>query len=188
MLHSRAAAKSKITVEDRPIRLAGVVRESIVDGPELRFVVFVQGCPHDCPGCQNPETHDYNGGFMTSTTKLWAEIDKNPMLKGVTFSGGEPFVWASELAVIGRAAKEKGLSVMTYTGYLYERLLDMAREDKGVRELLTVTDYLVDGPFIEAQRDLGLLFRGSRNQRIIDVENYPNSEAIHVIEKFDRRV
>ena len=110
------------------------------------------------------------------------------MLKGVTFSGGEPFVWASELAVIGRAAKEKGLSVMTYTGYLYERLLDMAREDKGVRELLTVTDYLVDGPFIEAQRDLGLLFRGSRNQRIIDVENYPNSEAIHVIEKFDRRV
>ncbi len=167
---------STYTVKDIPIRLAGIVRESIVDGPDLRFVVFVQGCPHKCEGCHNPETHDFSGGFAATTAKVWAEIEKNPMIKGVTFSGGEPFCQAEALAELGRAAKEKGLHVMTYSGFTYETLLKKAKEDTAVRELLSVTDYLVDGPFVLSQRDLSLKYRGSRNQRVLDITCYPNSE------------
>ena len=97
------------------------------------------------------------------------------------FSGGEPFLWGEELAEIGRAAHEAGLDVMTYSGYTYEVLLERAKTEEGVRRLLTVTDFLVDGPFILAQRDLTLKFRGSRNQRILDVRCYPNSENARVI-------
>ena len=73
------------------LRLAGIVRESIVDGPGIRFTVFCQGCPHGCPGCHNPETHDFKGGSDCSVDRLMEEIDKDPILAGVTFSGGEPF-------------------------------------------------------------------------------------------------
>ena len=164
-----------------PIRLYGVARESIVDGPELRFVVFVQGCPHHCPGCHNPQSHDPAGGKMTTTDKIWAAIEENPLLRGVTFSGGEPFLWGHELAAIGTTAREHGLNVMTYTGFTYEKLLEKAETEAGVRELLTVTNYLVDGPFILAQRDLSIHFRGSRNQRILDITGYPNTTVPRII-------
>jgi len=172
-----ANKSSLYQIENLPIRLAGVVRESIVDGPDLRFVVFVQGCPHDCPGCHNPETHDPDGGFQTSTAIIWREINKNPLVQGITFSGGEPFMWGHELAVIGRAAAEKKLNIMTYTGYTYEQLLQMAKIDNSVHELLCVTNYLKDGPYVEEKRDLSLQFRGSSNQRIFDVTCYPNTTA-----------
>ena len=172
-------------VETLPIRVAGVVRESIVDGPEVRYVVFVQGCPHHCPGCHNPETHDPEGGTLTSTSIIWKEIQSNPILHGLTFSGGEPFLWGHELAVIGRAAHEIGMDVFTYTGYTYEQLLAKAETEAPVKELLTVSDYLVDGPFILAERDLSLKFRGSRNQRILDIACYPNSHEIHIAHQFD---
>ncbi|MBQ8747600.1 MAG: radical SAM protein [Clostridia bacterium] len=159
-----------------PLRMAGVIRESIVDGPQLRFVVFVQGCPHHCPGCHNPESHDPAGGYESTTTRLWNAIKENPLLRGVTFSGGEPFLWGKELAELGRAAREAGLTVMTYTGFTYETLLEKAKTDESVHQLLTVTNYLVDGPFILAERDLNLKFRGSRNQRILDITCYPNSK------------
>lgn len=162
-------------IKDMPIRLAGIVRESIVDGPDLRFVVFVQGCPHKCEGCHNPETHDFEGGALTTTAKIWAEIEKNPMIKGVTFSGGEPFCQAQALAEIGKAAAERGLHIMTYSGFTYEVLLKKAQEDEGVRALLGVTNYLVDGPFVLAKRDLSVKYRGSRNQRVLDITCYPNS-------------
>ena len=171
-----------VTVEDTPIRLFGVVRESIVDGPGLRFVVFVQGCPHHCPGCHNPDSHDYNGGYMSSTARLWEAIQKQPLLKGLTFSGGEPFLWGKELAVLGRAAREKGLDVMTYSGYTYDQLLKMAETDRGVHELLSVANYLVDGRFEMEKRDLTLRFRGSSNQNIYDVTCYPNSKNAARIE------
>lgn len=76
------------------LRLAGVIRESIVDGPGWRFVVFAQGCPHHCPGCQNPQTHDFAGGYDSKVGNLIAELRKNPLLSGVTLSGGDPFAQA----------------------------------------------------------------------------------------------
>jgi len=185
MLHYRTGwYNRKPEVEALPIRVAGVIRESIVDGPDLRYVVFVQGCPHHCKGCHNPETHDPDAGILTSTKIIWDEITSNPMLHGVTFSGGEPFMWAKELAVLGKAARDSGLNVFTYTGYVYEKLVEMAKTDSGIRDLLCVTNYLVDGPFVLEKRDLSLLFRGSSNQRILDINNYPNSTEIHTIEKF----
>lgn len=170
---------------DMPIRLSGVIKESIVDGPQLRFVVFTQGCPHHCEGCHNPETWDYDGGFVTSTSLLWKNITENPSIKGVTFSGGEPFLWGEELSEIARCAKARGMSVMTYSGWTYERLAEKAQSEPGTKKLLTYTDYLVDGPFVLAQRDLELLFRGSRNQRLLDITGYPNIRAPLEIERFD---
>jgi len=185
MLHipsRRVLSPQHIAVADLPIRLFGVVRESIVDGPNLRFVVFVQGCPHHCPGCHNPESHDPEGGYLSSTARIWKVAEQNPMIRGITFSGGEPFLWGNELAELGRAARSIGWDVMTYTGFTYEVLLEKAKEDEGVRKLLSVTNYLVDGPFVQAQRDLTLKFRGSRNQRILDVTCYPNSPKARVLD------
>ena len=169
-------------IADLPIRLFGAVRESIVDGPGLRFVVFVQGCPHHCPGCHNPESHDPDGGYMSSTARIWQAASKNPMIRGITFSGGEPFLWGNELYEIGRVAREAGMDIVTYSGFTYEQLLEKAKREEGVRKLLTVTNYLIDGPFVEAQRDITLKFRGSSNQRILDVTCYPNSDRAQVVD------
>ena len=180
--HARYPKTPAVTVPDLPIRLFGVARESIVDGPNLRFVVFVQGCPHHCPGCHNPESHDPAGGYESSILRIWNAIRENPLLKGVTFSGGEPFLWGHELAVLGRAVREVGLDVMTYSGFTYEKLLEKAKTEPGVHELLSVTNYLVDGPFLLAERDLNLKFRGSRNQRILDVTCYPNTTGAQLMD------
>jgi anaerobic ribonucleoside-triphosphate reductase activating protein len=141
-------------------------------------VVFVQGCPHHCPGCQNPESHDPAGGFSTTTVRIWDNLIKNPSLRGVTFSGGEPFLWAKELAEIGRQAHLVGLDVMTYSGWTLEQLRQKAEKEESVRDLLSVTRYLVDGRYEQARRDLSLRFRGSSNQHIWDLDNgYGEDEA-----------
>ena len=173
---------ANIMPEEMKIRLYGVIRESIVDGPGLRYVVFVQGCPHKCKGCHNAESHDPMGGFISSTTKIWDNLLKNPAIRGVTFSGGEPSCQPAPLAEIGRCARERGLDVMTYSGYTLQQLLEMAEKNQGVKDLLSVTNYLVDGPYVEAERDLSLRFRGSRNQNIYDVTCYPNSTNAKRIE------
>ena len=169
-------------IEDIPIRLFGVVRESIVDGPRLRYVIFTQGCPHKCFNCHNPESHSYGGGKLTTTAKLWADIRKNPMIKGITFSGGEPFLWGHELAVIAKKASDAGLDIMTYSGFTYEQLLEKCKTEPSVHELLSFTNYLVDGRYVDSLRDLNLKFRGSTNQRILDVTCYPNSTDASEIE------
>lgn len=181
MLHN-PLRRSKITVEPMPIRIAGTERGSIVDGPGVRFVIFTQGCFHNCEGCHNPSTHDPDGGHLTDTAELWKLIDGNPLIEGITFSGGEPFLWAEQLAEIGRAAIQKKLDIITYSGFTYERLLEMAETDRGTRELLTVTNYLIDGPFILSRRDISLRFRGSSNQRILDITAYPNNRDIKIVE------
>ena len=84
------------------LRLSGVISESIVDGPGFRYVVFTQGCPHGCPGCHNPQTHDFNGGTLIDPLTLLPEIDENPLLAGVTFSGGEPFCQPEALLPLAR--------------------------------------------------------------------------------------
>lgn len=134
----------------------------------MRFTVFTQGCPHGCPGCHNPETHDPFGGREVPVTELAEGFLRNPLLHGITLSGGDPFAQAEECAALARLAHEKGLDVWTYTGYTYEKL--SAAADAGWEALLAETDVLVDGPFLLAQRSYGALFRGSINQRLIDVK------------------
>ena len=152
------------------IRLAGVVRESIVDGPGLRFTVFCQGCPHGCEGCHNPATHDFEGGYDCEISKIIAAVDENPLLDGVTFSGGEPMCQPEAFTVLAEELKKRNLNIMIYTGYTYEELLKLTETRPAVGKLLELTDYLVDGRFILAQRDLTLPFRGSTNQRILDMK------------------
>lgn len=155
--------------ESMTLRVSGTVYDSIVDGPGMRYTIFVQGCPHDCPGCHNPQTHSFYGGQVRTLGEIADEIGDDPLLSGVTFSGGEPFCQAAALAVLARKIREKGYDLVVYSGYTYERLLEMAGEDAGVRSLLAQTDLLVDGPFLMDQRDLDLLYRGSTNQRLINL-------------------
>jgi len=150
------------------LRLAGVIEESAVDGPGLRFVVFAQGCPHNCTGCHNPQTHIFDAGFLSTARRMTEVILHNSMITGVTLSGGEPFCQAPAFAELAQNVRQHGLHVMTYTGYTIEQLWDM--HDPDVNNLLLHSDWLVDGKYIESQRDLLLKFRGSKNQRIIDLK------------------
>ena len=161
------------------LNIAGLVEESIVDGPGVRFVIFVQGCPHHCPGCHNPATHDFDKGTQISVDELYSRIHKNPLVRGVTFSGGEPFCQAAPLAKLGNRLREEGYSVFIYSGYTLAELLQKAKTQPEVKALLTAGNYLVDGRFVLAERDLSLRFRGSHNQRIYDITCYPNSERIY---------
>ena len=164
------AQRQRVPGELTSLRIAGIMRESIVDGPGIRFAIFCQGCPHDCPGCHNPETHDFGGGTEVGIEKILAAIDEDPILKGVTFSGGEPTCQAEGFAALGRAIKERGLDITMFSGYTYEQLLERAKNEPALQELLDLTDLLIDGPYVKAQRDLTLQFRGSRNQRLIDMK------------------
>ena len=155
------------------IRIAGIAEESIVDGPGFRYTVFTQGCPHHCKGCQNPQTHDFSGGTIDDTDRIFEQIMKDPLLDGVTFSGGEPFCQCEPLLDLAKKIKASGerkLNLISYTGYTYEQLTERGKTDPACRELLEMLDYLVDGKFEEDKRSLELRFRGSSNQRFIDVQ------------------
>lgn len=152
------------------IRMAGVVSESIVDGPGIRYTLFVQGCPHKCEGCHNPQTHDFCGGKDDDTDVILEKILENPLLDGVTFSGGEPFCQAKPLADLAKKIKSSGLNVISYSGYTIEYLIKNADENNAYMELLKELDYLIDGPFIFSMKSYECKFRGSTNQRIIDVK------------------
>ena len=149
------------------IRISGIVNDSVVDGPGFRLAVFTQGCPHHCVGCHNPQTHDFEGGREIDTQEIIEKLRGNPLLDGITLSGGEPFCQGAACAELASAAHALGLNVWTYSGYTYEQLL---AGDAEQRALLAETDVLVDGPFVLPQRTLELRFRGSANQRLIDVK------------------
>ena len=154
------------------IRIAGVVKESIVDGPGIRFTVFAQGCKHNCPGCHNPHTHDFEGGSFIEVEEILSQMKANPLLDGITLSGGEPFEQAEAMGILAQEAKILGYNVMTYTGYTFEYILQNKDKKTGWDKLLSHTDTLVDGKFELQKRNLLLRFRGSENQRIINVKNY----------------
>ena len=147
------------------MRIAGIVNDSIVDGPGLRLAIFAQGCPHHCPGCHNPESHDFAGGSDMDTEKIIARMDANPLLDGITLTGGEPFEQPDACRILADAAHARGLNVWGYSGYTFEQLCAVPEK----RRLLEACDVLVDGPFLLAERSLDLRFRGSKNQRVLKV-------------------
>ena len=151
------------------LRIAGVVKESIVDGPGIRYVVFAQGCPHNCEGCHNETALDFEGGYECELQIIEIDIARNPLLSGVTFSGGEPFSQPEAFFELATRLKKKDLDIMIYTGYTYEELIELSKENGAINGLLALTDTLVDGRFILAERDLSLKFKGSSNQRYIDM-------------------
>ena len=149
------------------LNLSGIVSDSIVDGPGIRTTIFCQGCPHHCEGCHNPETWDFGCGTDMEEETLLEIVQSNPLCRGVTFSGGEPFAQAAGFARLARLLKEKGYEVASYTGYTFEALLAGSEDQKA---LLEAIDILIDGPFLLAERSLEVPFRGSKNQRILDVK------------------
>ena len=164
------------------LSISGIVEDSIVDGPGIRVTIFCQGCPHHCPGCHNPETWDFSGGTAMEEERLVQIVRSNPLCRGVTFSGGEPFAQAAGFARLARLLKAQGYEVASYSGYTFEQLLLGTPEQ---RALLDTIDVLIDGPFVQSQKSLELAFRGSRNQRILDV---PKSlVAGHAVEITDGR-
>jgi len=154
------------------MKIAGITYESFVDGPGLRVVVFAQGCDLACSNCQNPESWSTSGGKDYTVPELVRAIKKpgpgRKNVQGVTFSGGEPFMQAAKFAEVASAVKTIGWDVVTYTGHTYEKLASRISES-GVQDLLNQTDYLIDGPYIHHMRSLDLRFRGSSNQRVIDM-------------------
>ena len=158
------------------IRIAGVEPESIVDGPGYRFAIFVQGCPHACPECHNPETHDFEGGKTVDTAEIITHLGKNPLVRGLTLSGGEPMLKAEALCEIAEAARARGMNVWCYTGYTLEEL--DAANDPAQQRLLGLIDVLVDGPYIASRRSLTLAFCGSSNQRLIDMKKTRETGSI----------
>lgn len=154
------------------IRVAGITNESIVDGEGLRLVVFAQGCAHACPGCHNPESHSFTGGDFVDEEEIISRIKRNPLLDGITYSGGDPFFQPEAFQKLSRLLRKEvialdgNFSIMAYTGFTFEELL--SKEDVYL-PLLREIDILVDGRFIQEERSLSLLFRGSKNQRILDM-------------------
>ena len=153
--------------EAETLNISGIVDDSIVDGPGLRYTIFVQGCPHGCPECHNPQTHSFEENKRVTLGQLMSEIKENPLLYGVTFSGGEPLCQAAALLPLAKEIKKLGLNLFIYTGSIFEDLLKEQNPD--IMALLQQGDFLVDGPFVEAKKNLSLRFRGSENQRLIDV-------------------
>ncbi len=156
--------------ESNTIRLFGLEPDSIVDGLGYRTAIFTQGCRHGCVGCHNPESHDVGGGTVWTLKDVEQKFTGNPLLDGITLSGGEPFLQAAPCAELARRAHAKGLSVWVYSGYTYEELQKLTAKDPEAKALLDETDVLVDGRFVMAERSLDLPYCGSRNQRVLDLQ------------------
>lgn len=167
------------------IRIADYIEESIVDGPGIRFVIFLQGCEHHCPECHNPDTHPLNGGFAIDVDELLDRTLNYPLMKGLTISGGEPFLQEEALLALikGFKLRHPKCDIVAYSGFTFEQLLK--RSPLIANEILKEIDYLVDGPYMASLRDLTLKFRGSKNQRIIDIKKTFNKKEIVIADFSD---
>ncbi len=169
------------------IRLAtpDIQTDSIVDGMGIRSVIWTQGCKHNCLECHNPETHSFSSGYVVNVDDVKKAIGRLEGQDGITFSGGDPMEQVDACLDIARYAKELGLNIWCYTGYTYERLLELSEEKKAIREFLEVIDVLVDGPFILKEKSFNVPFRGSRNQRLIDTKNSLKENKVILIDVDD---
>lgn len=165
----------------KTVRLAGIAYESLVNGPGMRRVFFAQGCKHKCKGCFNPETHSFEDGEIMDMDKLIKDVLDNPILKGVTFSGGDPIEQAHSFAYMAKAFKNSNLNIWCYTGYTFEKLLEVMKVDTAISELLNNIDVLVDGRFEINNKEEGLRFIGSTNQRIINVKESLNQNKVVIM-------
>ena len=163
------------------IRLAAPLQsDSIVDGEGIRTVIWTQGCGHHCKGCHNPETWSFEEGYLADVDSVIEEIDNLEGQDGITLSGGDPLYQVDACLEITKHCKEKNLNVWCYTGFLYEEII----KNPKMLELLNYIDVLVDGPFILEQRSLDLKFKGSENQRVIDVPNSLKENKIVLVSKY----
>lgn len=156
-------------MSDTLIRIADTIQDSIVDGPGFRFVVFTQGCLRHCPECHNPHTWDPAGGKEVTVDSLYKTLSANPLTDGLTLSGGEPYLQAAACAELAQKAKAGGFNVWCYSGYTFEEILETSKTDPGFKALIEASDVLIDGMFLIEEKSLTLKWRGSQNQRVIDV-------------------
>lgn len=168
------------------VRLASptIQTDSIVDGAGIRSVIWFQGCSHDCLGCHNPETHDFDGGSLVSIKEIKKQIDALELQQGVTFSGGDPMFQVESLLELASYVHQKGMDVWCYTGFLYEDLLKMAEKNPVYLKALQEIDVLVDGKFDLNLKSFDAVFRGSSNQRIIDVGKSLKTKETILVEKY----
>lgn len=163
------------------IQILDIIEDTMVDGPGFRTSIYCAGCRHHCPGCHNPQSWDFEGGRAVTTEEVMRVIEADPYAN-VTFTGGDPMYQPEGFAELARAIHERtGKSIWCYTGFTFEELVNNPRQ----RQLLEEVDVLVDGPFVKSLRDESLCFRGSANQRLIDVA--ASLKAGHVV-KADKNI
>ena len=163
------------------IRLAAYLQpDSIVDGEGVRTVIWTQGCPHHCPGCHNASTWNFDDGALIDVDEVINELKKIKNQDGITLSGGDPVCQADACYEISKAAHQMGLNVWCYTGFTYEQMLLNPK----AKRLLEQLDVLVDGKFVQEEKSYDIYFRGSRNQRIIDVPQSLEKQQVVLVEKY----
>lgn len=163
------------------IRLAAYLQpDSIVDGEGVRTVIWTQGCPHHCPGCHNASTWNFDDGALIEVDEVINELKKFKNQDGITLSGGDPVCQADACYEISKAAHQMGLNVWCYTGFTYEQMLLNPK----AKRLLEQLDVLVDGKFVQEEKSYDIYFRGSRNQRIIDVPQSLEQQKVVLVEKY----
>lgn len=168
------------------IRLATPViqEDSIVDGEGIRAVIWTQGCAHKCPGCHNPQTHSFDDGFELDIEEVKQEIDALVGQDGITFSGGDPFYQVEACLELAKYIKSKKLNIWCYTGFTYETLISLSKNNPKIKEFIKTIDVLIDGPFLLEQKSLDCAFRGSKNQRIIDTKESLKQNKVCLVEKY----
>ena len=168
------------------IRLAAPLQsDSVVDGFGVRTVIWTQGCSHNCPFCHNPSTHSFTGGALFSVEDIKEELNNLAGQDGITLSGGDPLFQVNAVLEIAKHAKSIGLNIWCYTGFTYEKILEMGKTNSNYLELLKYLDVLVDGKFEIDKKDLTLLFRGSSNQRLINMKETLKQNKIVLIPESD---
>lgn len=161
------------------LRLSGILPESIVDGWGIRFTIFSQGCEFNCPDCHNPQTHDINGGYEIDINEVFNQIKATPIISGVTFSGGEPFLQAKAFSKLAKMIHtHTKLNIITYTGYKFEELIEISKHNSDFKNLVFESDFIIDGRFEKDKKSFDLQFKGSSNQRIIIVKDSLNLRKI----------
>ena len=171
------------------IRLATpkIQSDSIVDGEGIRSVIWTQGCSHNCKGCHNPSTHSFTDGYVLSIDEIKEQIDGLKGQQGITFSGGDPMMQPEACLELAKYSKSVGYNVWCYTGYSFEELLKLGKKKKAILEFLKYIDVLVDGRFILEEKSFDVVFRGSKNQRLIDVKKSLESNSVVLIDKYDNK-
>ena len=160
--------------------------DSIVDGEGIRCVIWTQGCIHNCPGCHNPETHSFKKGYLIDVEEIKKQLENLIGQDGITFSGGDPMEQAEACAEIAKYCKLLELNVWCYTGYTFEELLEKSKVFPNIKTFLDNIDVLVDGKFIIEEKSYDVVFRGSKNQRLIDVKKSLKENKVITLEKYDK--